>query len=172
MAYEIHVPNNQLYAAYLALRQAGDAHGLALFGARAVESMRLEMGYLHWKADILTEFDPFETGLDRFVKLDKPKFVGKDALAKRVANGPVKKRVTLEVHGDTAPAHPGASLMEGDRVVGTVTSGDWGHRVGKNLAYAFVEPDLARPGTRTMIDIIGIMTPATVIESGPYPRQF
>ncbi|HAR51121.1 MAG TPA: FAD-dependent oxidoreductase, partial [Roseovarius nubinhibens] len=67
LAYEIHVPNASLYAAYQALRAAGEAHGLRLFGARAVESMRMEKGFLHWKADLLTEFDPFETGLDRFV---------------------------------------------------------------------------------------------------------
>ena len=57
LAYEIHVPNNALYAAYLALRKAGEAHGLKLFGARAVESMRMEKGFMHWKADLLTEFD-------------------------------------------------------------------------------------------------------------------
>ena len=171
-AYEIHVPNNQLYAAYLALRKAGEAQDLTLFGARAVDSMRLEMGYLHWKADILTEFDPFETGLGRFVTLDKESFVGKSALAARAKNGPARKLVTLEVHGTKAPAHPGASLMQGAAVVGTVTSGDWGHRVNKNLAYAFVTPDLAGPGTEIMIDIIGELTPATVITTGPYARQF
>ena len=171
-AYEIHVPNAQLYSAYLALRNAGEAHGLSLFGARAVDSMRLEMGYLHWKADILTEFDPFETGLDRFVKLDKPDFVGKDALLKRHAAGPNRKLVTLEVDSTMAPAHPGASVMDEDQVIGTVTSGDWGHRVGKNLAYAFVLPERAAPGTRTSIDIIGNRIPATVIAPGPYDRQF
>ena len=171
-AYEIHVPNNQLYAAYLALRQAGQDHDLTLFGARAVESMRLEMGYLHWKSDILTEFDPFETGLSRFVKMDKPDFIGKAALARRRAKGPTRQLVTLEIDGHTAPAHPGASLMQDDRVVGTVTSGDWGHRVGKNLAYAFIDPALAQPGTETLIDIIGNLVPATVITPGPYPRQF
>ena len=62
LAYEIHVPNASLYAAYLALREAGEAHGLKLFGARAVNSMRMEKGFLHWKADLITEFDPFENG--------------------------------------------------------------------------------------------------------------
>ena len=171
-AYEIHVPNNQLYAAYLALRAAGRDHRMTLFGARAVESMRLEIGYLHWKSDILTEFDPFETSLERFVKMDKPDFIGKEALATRVENGPARKLVTLEVHGDNAPAHPGASVMQGGRVIGTVTSGDWGHRVGKNLAYAFVDPAFAAPGGTPEIDIIGHLTQATVIEPGPYPRQF
>ena len=177
LAYEIHVPNNQLYAAYLALRRAGEAHGLRLFGARAVESMRLEKGFLHWKSDLLTEFDPFETGLARFVTLDKPDFIGKPALETRRTQGPRKSLVTLDIDNSHAPAHPGASVMLNDRVVGTVTSGAWGHRTGKNLAYAFIAPDLAQPGTAIEIDIIGRLTPARVIPSSPYdpdmtrPRQ-
>ncbi|NNE86753.1 MAG: FAD-dependent oxidoreductase [Silicimonas sp.] len=168
LAYEIHVPNNQLYAAWLALRAAGEAHGLHVFGGRAIESMRMEMGYLHWKADILTEFDPFETGLERFVDLEKTDFVGRAALLAHHEAGVRKKLVTLRVDGDVAPAHGGASVMRGGDVVGTVTSGDWGHRVGMNLAYAFVEPGLAEPGTKAEIDIIGQMVPAEVIASGPY----
>jgi dimethylglycine dehydrogenase len=168
LAYEIHIPNNQLHAAWNALNTAGAEHGLSIFGARAVESMRLEKGYLHWKADILTEFDPFETGLDRFVKLDKGDFVGRDALLKRADEGPKRKFVTLHVDGEVAPAHGGASVMLEGRVAGTVTSGDWGHRVGKNLAYAFLEPELAAEGTKVEIDIIGTMTPATVIPAGPH----
>ncbi len=104
LAYEIHIPNNQLHAAWNALNTAGAEHGLSIFGARAVRSMRLEKGYLHWKADILTEFDPFETGLDRFVKLDKGDFVGRDALLKRADQGPKRKFVTLHVDGEVAPA--------------------------------------------------------------------
>ena len=168
LAYEIHVPNAQLHAAYLALRQAGKAHGMTLFGARAVESMRLEKGFLHWKSDILTEFDPFETGLGRFVRMDKPDFIGKAALAARRAEGPRKCLLTLEIDGREAPAHAGASVMHQGRVVGTVTSGDWGHRTGKNLAYAFVDPELSAPGTALEIDIIGTLTPAQVIPPSPY----
>jgi dimethylglycine dehydrogenase len=168
LAYEIHVPNNQLYAAYLALRQVGDPLGLTLFGARAIESMRMEKGYLHWKADLLTEFDPFETGLDRFVDMTKPDFVGRAALEACRNAGPHKQLVTLHVQGDTAPAHAGASVMLGDQVVGTVTSGDWGHRVGKNLAYAFVDPAQATLGSRMEIDIIGVRTPAEVIARCQY----
>ena len=58
--------------------------------------------------------------------------------------------------------------MTGDRVVGTVTSGDWGHRVGANIAYAFVDPDHAEAGTALAIDIIGIRTPARVTEGPLY----
>ncbi len=168
LAYEIHVPNAQLYAAYLALREAGDAHGLRLFGSRAVESMRLEKGYMHWKGDLLTEFDPFETGLDRFVTLEKPGFVGREALLARREAGPTKRLVTLSVSCEDRAAHSGSSVMRAGRVVGTVTSGDWGHRTGLNLALAFVEPALANPGTPMAIDMLGTEFAATVIPPSPY----
>lgn len=168
LAYEIHVPNAQLYAAYLALRAAGTAHGMKLFGTRAVESMRLEKGYLHWKSDILTEFDPFETGLERFVKLDKADFVGKSALMRRHAEGPNKTLVTLEIDSQDRPAHGGASVMRDGLVVGTVTSGGWGHRVAKNLAYAFVEPHIAHEDGKFEIDLIGDLISCKIITRGPY----
>ena len=168
LAYEIHVPNASLYAAYLALRQAGKAYGLKLFGARAVESMRMEKGFLHWKSEILTEFDPYETGLDRFVKLEKGDFIGKDALLKRQKEGLRKKLVTLKVEATHAPARGGSSVMQDGKVVGTVTSGDWGHRVGLNLAYAFVEPNLAAEGIKIQMDIYGDMVDVEVIAPSPY----
>lgn len=172
LAYEIHVPNASLYAAYLALRKAGEAHGLVLFGARAVDSMRMEKGFLHWKADLLTEFDPYETGLDRFVKPDKGDFNGRSALLQRRAEGPRKRLVTLKLAATHAPAPPGASLMTGARVVGTVTSGDWGHRVGMNLAYAFVDPALASEGSQMDLDLCGDRVAAEVIAPSPYDPDF
>ncbi|CTQ66504.1 GcvT family protein [Roseibium alexandrii] len=168
LAYEIHVPNASLYAAYLALRDAGKAHDLRLFGARAVESMRMEKGFLHWKADLISEFDPFETGLDRFVKLDKPDFVGKDALIQRQNDGPRKKLVTLKIDATHAPAYGGASLMQGGTVVGTVTSGDWGHRSSLNLAYAFVDTALSGEGTVLDLDLLGDRVSAEIIAPSPY----
>ncbi|MEL6573308.1 MAG: FAD-dependent oxidoreductase [Pseudomonadota bacterium] len=168
LAYEIHVPNASLYAAYKAIRAAGDAFGLQLFGARAVESMRMEKGYLHWKADLLTEFDPFETGLDRFVDMSKADFVGKAALTKRHAAGPRSKLVTLVIDTETTPAHPGGSLMDGDAVVGTITSGAWGYRVGQNLAYAFVKTPFAGVVTTMTLDLCGTSIPATVVDASPY----
>lgn len=65
-----------------------------------------------------------------------------------------------------------AVVMLNDQVVGTVTSGDWGHRVGKNLAYAFVNPEQAAVGTLMTIDILGDLVPATVIKTGPYDPSY
>ncbi len=170
-AYEIHVPNASLYAAYTALRAVGEAHSLKLFGALATESMRLEKGYLHWKADILTEFDPFETGLDRFVRMDKPEFIGKAALEDRVASGPTKTLVTLTLDSTTACAPGGASVMLEGRVVGTVTSGGWGHRTGCNIAYAFVDPAHVKSDADLTVDVLGERVPATLAAKALYDPE-
>lgn len=172
LAYEIHVPNAHLAAAYQTLTAAGEGLGLRLFGARAVDAMRLEKGFLHWKADILTEFDPFETGLDRFVKMDKGDFIGREALARRSAAGPQKRLVTLKVGTERSPAWPGASVMKEGRVIGTVTSGEWGHRVGMNLAYAFMEPGESEVGLIHQIDICGEMITAEIIPPSPFDPNF
>ncbi len=171
LAYEIHIPNASLYAAYLALQDAGKAHGIRLFGAHAVEAMRLEKGYLHWKAEILTEFDPFETGLERFVQMEKENFIGKESLAERVKAGPSRRLVTLLLDHGSAPAHGGASVIHGGEVVGTVTSGGYGHRINRNIAYAFVKPELAAEGTALRIDVLGHLAPATVTAPALYDPE-
>ena len=162
------IGNQSLYAAYLELKKAGEAFGLRLFGARAVESMRMEKGFLHWKSDLLTEFDPFETGLERFVRLEKGDFVGRAALIKRRNEGPRKRLVSLVVEHAAAPARGGASVIQSGSVIGTVTSGDWGHRVGLNLAYAFIEPGFAALGSEVQIDLCGEIVGAKVIAPSPY----
>ncbi len=168
LAYEIHVPNESLAAAWRALRDAG---AVKLFGSRAVESMRLEKSFLHWKADILTEFDPYETGLDRFVRSGGG-YIGAEALAKRHKTGKQRCLVTLAVDATHAPAHAGASIMANGRVVGTVTSAAMGHRTGKNLAMAFVKTDFAAVGTSFDLDIMGIPWPASVIDPSPFDPSF
>ena len=127
---------------------------------------------MHWKSDLITEFDPFETGLDRFVKMDKPDFIGKAALENRVRNGVQKRLVSLEINCDHAPAYGGASLMQGDDVVGTITSGAWGYRVGKNLAYAFIDSKFSEIGTCVKLDLLGQLVDATVCTPSPYDPDF
>jgi len=166
-AFEIHLPNNQLYAGYIALRRAGQSHGLRLFGSRAVESMRMEKGYLHWKADLLTEFNPEETGLDRFLDMQKD-FIGKSALVKMKTDGPRRKLVSLQIDCSHAPSHSGASIKKGEDVIGTVTSAAWGYRVGKNLAFGFVDPEMSEIGTNLTVDVLGSPETAIVIAASPY----
>ena len=168
LGFEIHVPNAHLQETYLALSKAGAPHGLRLFGGRAIESMRIEKSYLHWKADILTEFDPFESGLDRFVQLGKADFIGKAELERRQTNEPRSLLVTLKIDCDDRPAHPGASIMDGDQVVGSITSGEWGHRVGLNLALGFTEARAADVGRMLSVDLLEDRVPAEIIAPSPF----
>ena len=167
LAWELHIPNENLVATFEALWAAGEAHGIRPFGLRATESMRVEKGYRHWKADLITEFNPFECALDRFVKLDKV-FVGKDALMKMHNQGPRRNFISLELKSTDAPAHPGDSMVADGRVIGTVTSAAFGHRVNKNLAMGFVDPEFSETGSTFGVEVLGTLVPAEVCAECQY----
>jgi dimethylglycine dehydrogenase len=167
LAWELHVPNEGLVDCYSALTAAGEPLGLARFGLHATDSMRIEKGYRHWKADLITEFNPMESGLERFVNMDK-QFVGKAALEKMIVTGPRRAFVHLELDSDAATAHPGDSIVSGGKVVGTVTSAAWGHRVNKNLAMGFVDPSCASMGYNLHVEVIGEPVPAQVCDPCQY----
>ena len=171
LAYELHVPNEQLYLVSKLINEAGEAFNLSQFGLYATESMRMEKGYLHWKADIIYERNPMETGLDFFVKMDKPDFIGKKPLQAQLEKGNQKKLVTLVIDCDLAPAHSGDSIYSDDKLSGTITSGAYGHRVNKNIAYAFVEPQLSEVGTEIKVEILGEKYPAVVTETCLYDPE-
>ncbi len=164
LAYELHVPNEQLYLVWKTISEAGRAFDLGYFGLYATESMRLEKGYLHWKADLIYEHNPLEARLDRFVKLDKKDFIGKAALLEQIERGPRKLLVSMTVDCEIASAHGGDPVFSGERQVGSVTSAGYGHRVQKNIAYAYVEPSAAEIGTRLSLGILGQRYDAVVVE--------
>ncbi len=168
LAYELHIPNEQLYLAWNILDQAGRDFNMVDFGLYATESMRVEKGYLHWKSDLIYEQNPMETGLDRFVRLDKPFFVGKQALIRQIDRGPRKRMISMAVDCDLACAHSGAPVFAQGRQVGSVTSSGFGHRTNLNIAYAFVAPAQAEIGTGLEIGILGDHYPARVIHPVQY----
>jgi dimethylglycine dehydrogenase len=63
-------------------------------------------------------------------------------------------------------------LMQEGAVVGTITSGDWGHRIDKNLAYAFVDVSVSEVGTAMQLNLCGDIVDAQVIAAGPYDPEF
>ncbi len=163
------MPNANLYAAWLALRHAGDPLGMRLFGSEAVDSMRLEKGYRHWKADLITEFNPFESDLNRFINMDKGDFIGKQNLE---AASHQNRFVTLVLDCTHAPAQPGDSMVAEGRVVGTVTSAGWGYRVGKNIAMGFVDAAFTEQGCRLQVEVIGQPVDACVADPCLYDVEY
>ncbi|MEM7173581.1 MAG: FAD-dependent oxidoreductase [Pseudomonadota bacterium] len=159
LAWELHIPNEQLWMAYQAIVSAGKSYGLAHFGLYATESMRLEKGYRHWKSDLITEFDPFESALEPFVNLKKD-FHGKAALMERHET-PLRRRfVSMVLDSQDAPAHPGDSILADGQVIGTVTSAAWGYRVNQNIAMGFIDPAYAAIGTAVDVLLLGQEVPA------------
>ena len=171
-AFELHVKNEYAVNCFDTLWDAGADLGIKPFGLYATESMRLEKGFRHWKGDLITEFDPYESNLARFVKMDKTDFLGKSALEAKSNAPPRRKFVTLTIDCAHASAHAGESLLIGDSLVGTITSAGYGYRVGANLAMAFVAPEQAEIGTRMEVSMLGERFGATVTEPCLYdPRH-
>jgi len=166
LAWELHAPNEQLYLVHELLVEAGEAFGLRHFGLYATESMRLEKCFRHWKADLVTDYSILESSLERFVKLDKAHFVGREALLIEKQRGLKRRFVPMLVDCDTAPSHAGDPIFSNGYLVGTVTSGGYGHRVQRNIALGFVAEAQSAPGTELEIGIIGERYPATVV-TGP-----
>ena len=167
LGWEVHAAVDAMRDIHAAIVAAGGPHGLKPFGMFALNSLRIEKGYRAWKGDLSTDYTVLQAGLDRFVKWDKPDFVGKAALLKERQQGPTKRFVTLAVEAGDFDAPYMSTLWHGGQVVGETTSGAWGHRVGKSIALGVARSDLAVPGTRLEVEIFGERYAATVQPEGP-----
>ncbi|MCY3830641.1 MAG: dimethylglycine dehydrogenase, partial [Rhodospirillaceae bacterium] len=122
-----------------------------------------------WSAEFTQGYTPGMTGLDRWIAFGKGDFVGKDAaLAEREKNTAPQRLVTLEVDSPDADASGFEPVWRDGRRVGFITSGGYGHVVGKSLAMALVEPEFAEPGTGLRTHIVGVEREAAVIPASPY----
>jgi dimethylglycine dehydrogenase len=162
LGYEIWTTPDYFASLYDDIWNKGRDLGLQHFGARALSSLRLEKGYGSFNKDFRPDYTACETGLDRFVDFAKPDFVGRDAaLAERKA-GPKRRFVVMEVEAKDADVIGYESIMKDGAALGYVTSGAYGHCVGKSLAAGYVPTALARDGERFEIDILGEVCAATI----------
>ena len=172
LGWELHHPIEYQNHIFDALMEAGRDLGLAPFGIRAMDSMRLEKSYRMVGTELSVEYAALESALGRFVHLNKADFIGRDALQRWMEQGFSNRLVTLEVHDVTdADALGNNPLFVGGEVVGRATGGNYGFRVGKSLALAMVRPELAEVGTTVEMDILGTMHRATVIPESPYDPE-
>ncbi len=171
LGYEIWTTPDYFATLYDDLMDAGRDLGLRLFGGRALSSLRLEKGYGSFQKDFRPDYTAAETGLDRFVDFNKANFTGRAAVLAERAAGPRRRFVVLEVAALDAEVIGYESIMKDGTAVGYVTSGAFGHWVGKSLAAGYVPTALARDGARFEIDILGEMRSATVRLEPPYDSQ-
>ena len=114
LGYELYVPQEFAAHVYEALWQAGEPHGIANAGYRAIDSCRMEKGYLYWSGDITPDYNPYEAGLGFAVALDKGDFIGRDALGKISERGITRKLCSFTVDG-FAPFHGGEAVFHDGR---------------------------------------------------------
>ena len=170
LGYEIFHPIESQMAVFETLMQAGADFNLRMFGMHAMESMRLEKGYLAWKSEMNRHHSPLETDLGWTIKWDKD-FVGKQALEKIKAEGISQKLVGMVVSTDDSEPLGYNPIFHGDEKVGMTSSGGYGHRVDKSIAFGYVRPDLTEPGTQFEVEILGKKYPAEDVSMPLYDPQ-
>jgi dimethylglycine dehydrogenase len=171
LGWEIHHPIEYHNHIFDVLEEAGRPHGMKLVGVRAMNWLRLEKSYRAWGAELSKEVSAWESGLDRFIRLDKTgDFIGRAALEAQKASGDLRwKIVTLLIDGpaDADPWGVEAILADG-KVVGRATGGGWSVAFGKQIAMAFVRPEVSAVGTGLSLRMLGALYPATVVQDSPY----
>ena len=181
LGWELHHPIEYQNHIFDALMEAGKEFNLKPFGIRAMDSLRIEKSYKLVGTEMSIEYAAMESGLDRFVHLNKGNFIGRDALVAWQQTGFQNQFVTLEVENvkdadalgnnpiykDDAEWKPGGEPT----LVGRATGGNYGFRVQKSLALAMVKPEFSKVGTRLSMDILGTRYNVQVIEDSPYDPQ-
>jgi dimethylglycine dehydrogenase len=163
LGWELHCPMSEMPVVFAALMQAGASHGVRLFGTYAMNSLRMEKAYRAWGSELTNEVDLFQAGMDWFVRLDKPDFIGKAASRERRERRQRIRLVYLEVDTADSDCMGNEPVYHEGKLVGATTSGAYGHAVDKSLAFAYVEPDFALPGTSFEIAILGQNRKARVL---------
>ncbi|UCI05014.1 GcvT family protein [Mesorhizobium sp. B1-1-8] len=119
LGYEIWMAPTYQRLVYKAIKEAGEEFGIVDFGMRALLSMRLEKNFPTWFRELRPIYGPFEGSMDRFIKLEKNDFIGREAAAKEQADGPKLRRVSFVV--DAADAD-----VMGDEPIWAKVSKDYG----------------------------------------------
>ena len=168
MGYEINCKAAEHIALRKVLLEAGADQGIREFGFNALLSLRLEKSFGIWSAEFTQGYTPGQTGMDRWIDWEKD-FIGRSsALAERVGNGPEQKLVTLEIDAKDADATGFEPIWVDGKVVGFVTSGGYGHTLGKSMAMGMIDSEHSGVGTELSIHIVGSERSASVIASSPY----
>ena len=169
--FEVFVETGATGELWSVLLAAVTARGGLPVGLGARDTLRLEAGMPLYGNELDLDTNPFEAGLGRVVKLDKPDdFVGRTAFERIAREGPGRKLVGLIVEGRGIARH-GYPVFSGETRTGVVTSGTQSPTLGVPIAMAYVAPDDAEPGTVVEVEIRGARVPARVVALPFYRRK-
>jgi len=169
LGWELHHPIKYMESLYDTICEVGKKENIINFGTYAVNSMRMEKAYRGWGSELTGEISLVEAGMDRFFNLNKKNnFIGSKILKEKLQSGVDIKIVYLEVDAVDADARGNEPVYYKNQIIGVVTSGSYGFRVKKSLAFAYVKSDLATVGTELDIEIQGKKRRATILTSPIY----
>ena len=170
--FEIYIPADETTSTRVwnDVLQAGKEFGVVPCGLGARNTLRLEGKLPLYGHEISDTINVWEAGLDRFCKMEKPEFVGRDALEKARAAGLKRTLVGLEMTG-RGIARDGYNVVDaGGREIGYVTSGSPAPFLKKNIALAYVPTEYTAPDTELAVEIRGQMVKAKVVPTPFYKR--
>ncbi|MCB1421908.1 MAG: FAD-dependent oxidoreductase [Nitratireductor sp.] len=175
LGWELHIPRESTPAVYDALWAAGEAHGIADYGSFAMNAMRMEKGF-KGAGELTNEVTLPEADVMRFVKADKGEFMGREATlaSKKAAEAGAMPWVCayLEIEPDgVEDGHGGEAVLLNGKVVGSTASVAYGHTMGKILAFAYVKPAAAIPGTEVEVIIMGAPRKGRILSEPAYDPQ-
>ena len=138
-------------------------------GSRSLLSLRVEKGYGSWGREYSPEYWPQEVGLDKLIKVDKPEFAGRDAYLKLLDKAPREKLVMLEIEANGADAVGGEPVFTlAGQAAGRITSGTYGHSVGKSLGLAMVKTDCLEAASEFDVAVLGQPHRAKLLGRPPF----
>jgi dimethylglycine dehydrogenase len=163
LGYEIWVTPDWQRTLYDALLETGEAFGLGHFGARALQSLRLEKSYGSWAREYRPIYGVHEAGLGRFVDFARGGFVGCDAALAEKRSGPQRRLVAFTVEAAGADASGDEPIWHDGKVVGWITSGGFAHHAQASVALGYVPSAIATAGAGFEVEILGERRKARVI---------
>ena len=161
LGFEIFHPIEQQLTVHDMLMQAGKNFDIQYIGMYAMESMRLEKGYLAWKSEMNVHHTPLETNIAWTVKLDKD-FIGKEGILKQKQAGIPRKLACLIVEAKDSDAWGYNPILKDGKMVGMTSSGGYGHRTQKSIALGYLLPEYTKVDTSLDVEILGRIRKARV----------
>jgi glycine cleavage system aminomethyltransferase T/glycine/D-amino acid oxidase-like deaminating enzyme len=163
LGWELYCPSEYGLGLWRTLWEAGEPHGMLAAGYRAIDSLRIEKGYRVWGADVTPDETPYEGGVGFCVKLDKEDgFIGREALVEAERRGPRSRLCCLTLDDPRSIALGNEPVRVDGQIRGRVTTGGYGYTVERSIAYAYLPPQHAEPGTDIAVEIFGRWVPGEV----------
>ncbi len=138
LGWELYIPTEFVHGVFDALLEEGRDFGLKLAGYHAMNSLRMEKGYRHWGHDITDEDNPLEAGLGFAIAMAKSNFVGRDALLRSKDRKLTRRLVQFSAEDPKVLLYHNEPIWLRDKIVGRITSGMFGHTIGKPLAMGYI----------------------------------